>query len=170
MSTLSDSTAATPLTVLQRLLRVCWFRERIRGILGIRVAMGAPSYRECLALRARNREKVSKRSSRASLPRVAKKCSKSQKSLEKVPNRDFFETPSTFSGLLLALRAERPGKTFLRFFRDFCPGGPDTPCNWALQSQDQRGFVFCTRQQAPTGSATLRCWRMAKGGGTKGGI
>ena len=59
---------------------------------------------------------------------------KSQKSKESQKSTEarLFETLSTFSGLFWH---SGPGKTFLRLFRDFGPGGSDTPCSWALQLQ-----------------------------------
>ena len=57
---------------------------------------------------------------------------KSPKSLSLALFRDFFD----FFGTFLALRADRPGTTFLRLFWHFGPGGPGTPCNWSLQSQE----------------------------------
>ena len=79
--------------------------------LPIRFAIVAPSYREC---RAQNAEKSLKkvvpgRQCQKSAEKVKKKSRESQ---EKVPKRDFFVTFS-------ALRADRPGTTFLRLFRHF---------------------------------------------------
>ena len=54
-------------------------------------AIGATSYRECLALRAQNAKKVG--------PECQKIFRKSQKSYEKVPRRDFFKTFSAFRHL-----------------------------------------------------------------------
>ena len=73
------------------------------------------------ALRARNPEKVWKKSPGAGPPKVWKKSGKSLESLEKVSKRsrkDFFETFSRLSGA--------PGpETFSRLFRGFGPGGPE---------------------------------------------
>ena len=73
--------------------------------------------------------------------KVPKKSRKSRKSLSLALFR--VVTFSTFSALFLALRADRPGETFLRLFWHFGPGGPGTPCNWSLQSQNNRAFL-CT--------------------------
>ena len=68
---------------------------------------------------------LSARSAKKSAKKVPKKSKKSRKSLSLALFRDFF-------GTFLALRADRPGTTFLRLFR---PGGPGTPCNWSLQNR-----------------------------------
>ena len=70
----------------------------------------------------------------------AKKCRKSRKSHEKVPKRDYLGIFLTFLAIFLALRADRPGQTFLRLSRHFGPRGPGTPSNWWLQSQTSSDF------------------------------
>ena len=92
-------------------------------------------YRSLEALRAENREKVSKKSSWAFRPRVSKKV---PKKVEKSLKRHFLET---FRGLFdlfgtfLRLWAGRPRKTFLRLFCGFRPGGPRDSCRWPAGTQ-----------------------------------
>ena len=78
-------------------------------------------------------KKVAPGLSARSAKKVPKKSKKSRKSLSLALFRDFFDFFSTF----LALWADRPWATFLGLFRHFGPGGPGTPCNWALQSQSK---------------------------------
>ena len=78
-----------------------------------------------------------------SAKKVPQKSKKSRKSAKERHFRDFFDFFSALFG------TGRSGTTFLRLFRHFGPGGPDTPCNWSLQSRKacQRVAIrmSCTR-------------------------
>ena len=81
------------------------------------IAIGAAIYRSPEALWARNRQKVSKRCSRASRPGVSKKCRKSPKWPEK----------ETFSTLFCHSRRGGPGSPFWDFLGISGSGGVETP-------------------------------------------
>ena len=69
---------------------------------------------------------------------MPKKSKKSRKSLSLALCRDFLD----FFGTFLALRADRPGTTFLTLFWHSGPGGPGTPCNWSLHCDSQSDFFL----------------------------
>ena len=105
------------------------FRSRVKTRTAI--------YRSLQALRARNSQKVSKKSPRPSRPgvfqKVSKRVEKSQKSIQKRLFRDFFETFDSFRDFL-DTPGRRVGETFLRLFGDFGPGGPGDSCKWPFRS------------------------------------
>ena len=98
-----------------------------------------PSTRVSRPSGPKNREKVSKKSSWAFLPRVSKKSRKGRKVPKKSPKSvlsgtfrpfwDFFET--------LGRKAQ---EDFVRFFRGFRPGGPRDSCRWAAGLLNQSAF------------------------------
>ena len=66
----------------------------------------------------------------------SEKVEKYPKSLQKVSFWGLFDLFGTF----LRLWAGRPGKTFLRLFRGFRPGGPRDSCRWAAGTQCEPPF------------------------------
>ena len=110
------------------------------------VASVPPIYRSLEALRAENREKVSKKSSWPFRPRVSKKSRKGRKVPEKSPKVSFRGLFDLF-GTFLRLWAGRPRKTFLRLFRGFRPGGPRDSCRWAARTQVLGSFLMGAKRK-----------------------
>ena len=98
----------------------------------VSIAIGAAIYRSPEALWARNPQKVSKRCSRASRPRVSKKCRKKSRMTRKESKRLQNQCSGDFFGTFLTLRAGRPGNTLLRLFGDFGARGCGDSCIWGF--------------------------------------
>ena len=135
-------------------LRALWavFRSADRGCgkggdSFSRFAIVATSYSECQALPAQNAKTVSKRTSRACRPGVPKKVPKKSKKSRKSAKERLFRDDFDFFGTLLALRADRPGTTFLRLFWHFGPGGPGTRCNWSATIAIHDGKILYVKSK-----------------------
>ena len=97
------------------------------------------------ALRARNPEKVRKRSPGASGP--WKKSGQSLESLEKVSKRSRKDSFETFSGLSGGPGAGGPGRLFSKLFGGLGPEGPRDPCKWPTDSElwQPSEFFICIK-------------------------